>query len=106
MLKRMESFEKYLQKECGGYPLRTIIDNLLDDQIEESVVEYFDLCKNELLDSLISKYKTQRQTIDSVVSHPDSVNENMEVQLACRRFISGFIKELEDLKKIKKCIDI
>ena len=33
-------FEKFLQDECGGYPLRTILDNLMDDQIEEAIEEY------------------------------------------------------------------
>ena len=94
----MKTFEQYLQKECGGYKLRTIVDNLLDEQIEESVVEYAKLCIDEIVDELIRKYKIQRTTIDSILSHPDLVNENMDVQLACRRFISGFINDLEQLK--------
>lgn len=94
----MKTFEEFLQKECGGYPLRTIIDNLLDEQIEECVIEYANLCKNELLDSLIHKYKIERKTIDSILSHPDSVDKHLSVELACRRFISGFISDLEKLK--------
>jgi len=30
-------FEKFLQQDCGGYPLRIILDNLIDDQIEDAV---------------------------------------------------------------------
>lgn len=36
-------FEKFLQNDCGGYPLRVLLDNLVDDQIEEAVEEYVQL---------------------------------------------------------------
>jgi len=34
------NFEKYLQQDIGNYPLRDIIDNLTNSQIEEAVLDY------------------------------------------------------------------
>jgi hypothetical protein len=34
------TFEKFLQESCGGYPLRDLLNNLTDEQIEEAVQEY------------------------------------------------------------------
>ena len=37
----MKTFEQYLHDSgTGGYPLRTILDNLTDEEIEDSVKEY------------------------------------------------------------------
>ena len=34
------TFEEFLQRDCGGHPLDTIIDNLATDQIEEAAQDY------------------------------------------------------------------
>jgi hypothetical protein len=35
------TFEKFLQESCGAtYPLRDLLNNLTDEQIEEAVQEY------------------------------------------------------------------
>lgn len=37
----MKTFEQYFHDSgTGGYPLRTILDNLTDEEIEDSVKEY------------------------------------------------------------------
>jgi hypothetical protein len=38
------TFEKFLQESCGAtYPLRDLLNNLTDEQIEEAVVEFRDM---------------------------------------------------------------
>jgi hypothetical protein len=34
------TFKEYLQKYCGGYSLREILDNIEEHQIEEAVQDY------------------------------------------------------------------
>lgn len=49
------TFEKYLQQDIGNYPLRDILDNLTDTQIEESVLDY---CKKYSKEQVSKKKKS------------------------------------------------
>jgi hypothetical protein len=51
----MKTFLEILQKDCGGYPLRQIIDNLDDEQILECIEEYTDQWR---LHPLFQKHST------------------------------------------------
>lgn len=46
----MKTFVEHLQEEVGcNYPLRTMIDNLLDEDIEDSIEKYIKLRNQEVL---------------------------------------------------------
>jgi len=42
------TFTEYLQEDCGGYDIRTLLENLTQEQIEESIQEYKDLNNGDI----------------------------------------------------------
>lgn len=46
------TFTAFAQNICGGYPLRTILDNLEENDIEDLVQEYKNFCAIENLGTL------------------------------------------------------
>src|SRR5690606_29706782 len=53
----MKTFEKHLHEEgTGGYPLRDILDNLTDEEIEDSV-------KNYAMDYALEAIKADRERV-------------------------------------------
>lgn len=39
-MKEYRNFTEFIQEDIGGYPLRSILDNLDEDQILECIEEY------------------------------------------------------------------
>jgi len=67
------TFEKFLQDSgCGGYPLRTMLDNLEDEQIVESINDFAKIIakeavkkKKEYILRISKKYRRFESGVDN-----------------------------------------
>jgi hypothetical protein len=89
---KITTFEMFLQNDCGGHPLRTILDNLEDDQIEECAQQYAASQTSELVDALREMRDTYLVNVDVSGMPKASLNEIMEVNQKAKHILEKYGK--------------